>query len=153
MKKLGLIIIGIFLLALPLQAMAAGSCVVTAQEKVAIDGKQQRTYLTLTCTGDGSISAFSLVPNTYGIRGWYLYNVTTDPGTAPTADYDITLVVAGEDVAGGRLADRSATDTQTVAISDSTRGYHMMDGTMVLTFANNSANPSVIVVTLRFTSN
>jgi len=135
-------------------AFGAGSCVVTTNEKVAVESSTQRVYLTLTCMGDGSITAFSLNPATYGIRGWYLYNVTTDPGAnAPTADYDITLVVGGEDVAASRLANRSATATETVVISDSTKGYPMMDGIMSITFANQTANPSEIVMTLRFTAN
>jgi hypothetical protein len=146
-------LVAVLILSLAGNSWAAGSCVVSGWETVKIDGKAQRTYVTLTCTGDGSITAYSLNPNTYGIRGWYLYNVTTNPGTAPTAAYDITLVVDGEDVAGGKLADRSATATETVVIASSTIGYFMMDGAMSITFAGNTANPSVIVMTLRFTSN
>lgn len=137
------------------QAWAIGSCVMTAQERVAIDGRNQRTYLTLTCTGDaGGITAYSLDPATYGVRGWYLYNVTTDPGTpAPTAAYDITLVVNGEDIAGSKLIDRSSTATETVAIAPTTPGYHMMDSAMVITFANETDAGAIIVIKFRFTSN
>lgn len=136
------------------QAWGAGSCVLTDTEKVVIDARTQRVYLTLTCTGDGSITAYSLDPVARGVKGWYLYNVSTNPGaSAPTADYDITLVVDGEDVAGSALLNRSATATETVVIAPATKGYHMADQTMAITFANQTANPSTIVMKLRFTSN
>ena len=132
---------------------AAGSCVLTSQEQFKVAGAFERKYVTLTCTGDGSITAYSFSPVTYGVRGWYLYNVTTNPGTsAPTDNYDITLVVDGEDIAGGLLANRSTSATQSVALAPTTLGYHMADGTMAITFANNTANPSTIVMTLRFTA-
>ena len=137
------------------EVFAAGSCVKSTVEKVNVaNGKAFRQYITLTCTGDGTIAAYSFVPSTEGVKGWYLYNVTTDPdGTsAPTADYDITLVVGGEDIAGGKLANRSDTATQTVAIAPTTQGYYMADGTMVITFANETASPSIIVMKLRFTT-
>jgi len=135
--------------------LAAGSCIQTGlTDNVGVVGEIQRKYITLTCTGDGSITAYSFDPAPFGVRGWYLYNVTTNPGTSsPTAAYDITLVSDGEDVAGGLLADRSATATETVAISPTTKGYHLADKIIAITFADNSANPSTIVMTLRFTSN
>jgi len=133
--------------------MAAGSCVVTSSELVYGNNSIQKKIVKLTCTGDGSIAAYSFNPGTFGVRGWYLYSVTTDPGTAPTADYDITLLVNGEDIAGSLLIDRSATLTQTVAIAPTTLGFHLADEAIAITFANNTANPSVIVMTLKFTDN
>lgn len=132
---------------------AAGSCVVTSSELVYGNNSIQKKIVKLTCTGDGSIAAYSFNPGTFGVRGWYLYSVTTDPGTAPTADYDITLLVNGEDIAGSLLIDRSATLTQTVAIAPTTLGFHLADEAIAITFANNTANPSVIVMTLKFTDN
>lgn len=150
MKK----IIGLILAIVFMASVAhAGSCVKSGSENIWVDGKIARKYITLTCTGDGSITAYSFSPATFDVRGWYLYNVSTNPGTAPTAAYDITLVVDSEDIAGGLLADRSASATETVAIAATTKGYHMADGIMSITFANNTANPSVIVMTLRFTTN
>lgn len=154
MKKIlaAVIIVGLFLITS--MAQAAGSCVLTSTENVNIVGQIQRKIITLTCTGDGSIAAYSFVPANRGVRGWYLYNVTTDPGTnAPTDNYDITLVVNGEDIAGGSLVDRSTSATQTVLVAPTTQGYHMADGTMAITFANETASPSTIVMTLRFTIN
>jgi hypothetical protein len=133
---------------------AAGSCIPTQTESVNINGKITRKYIELTCTGDGSIAAYNFSPSTYGVKGWYLYSITTNPGTAaPTADYDITLMVNGEDIAGGLLADRSATATQTVLIAPTTLGYHMAGDTIAITFANQTANPSTISIKLRFSEN
>jgi len=132
---------------------AAGSCVVKSNELVYGTNSIQKKIVKLTCTGDGSIAAYSFDPGAFGVRGWYLYSVTTDPGTAPTADYDITLLVNGEDIAGSLLIDRSATLTQTVAIAPTTLGFHLADEAIAITFANNTANPSVIVLTLKFTDN
>jgi hypothetical protein len=139
---------------LSLPVFAAGSCTRTGKELVQIDQRTQRIYITLTCTGDGSIAAYTLTPSSEGVKGWYLYNVSTNPGSsAPTAAYDITLLVDGEDIAGTLLADRSATATETVVIAPTTKGYHMSDQAMVITFANETANPSTIVMKLRFSSN
>jgi len=152
MKRILFLAVAFVLLACQI-TLAAGSCVRTSTETVNVLNSGQRKIITLTCTGDGTIAAYSFNPVTYGVRGWYLYNVTTNPGTAPTADYDITLMVDSEDVAGGLLANRSATATQTVQISPATLGYHMADATMAITFADETASPSVIVMKLRFTAN
>lgn len=159
MKKwiCGLSIIGLLVSMASLSPLhAAGSCVLTDLETIRVDqfSGLQRKILTLTCTGDGSITAYNIVPDTVGVRGWYLYNVSTNPGSSsPTAAYDITCVVDGENVCGTSLSDRSATATETALIAPTTQGYHMIDQTMALTFANNSANPSTIVIRLRFTNN
>lgn len=138
-------------------AGATGSCVFTSMEKIQIDAKTQRIYVTHTCTSDGSgIAAYTFAPSTYGVtKGWYWYNITTDPdGTsAPTDSYDITALVTGEDVAGGLLADRSSTLRQTVSIAPPTLNYYMVDGSIVFTFANITSNPGVFVMTNRFSSN
>lgn len=135
-------------------AYAAGSCTRTSKELIQVEGRTQRIYITLTCTGDGSIAAYSFDPTAEGVRGMYLYNVTTNPGTAaPTNLYDITLVTEGEDIAGTLLNNRSDTATETVAIAPTTKGYHMTDQAISITFANEAANPSTIVMKLRFTVN
>jgi hypothetical protein len=151
MKKVLLAVVFVMLFAS--SVLAAGSCVLTSSEKVYGTYSVQKKFVTLTCTGDGSITAYSFDPGKFGVRGWYLYSVTTDPGTAPTADYDITLVVNGEDIAGGLLNNRSASATETVAIAPTTIGFPIMDDVIAITFANNTANPSVIVMTLKFTDN
>ena len=160
MKRISLIIAFLMIAS---TAWGAGSCVITSNTRVPIPtiaeaNDVQRQYVVLTCTGDsstGAIDAYSFVPATFGVKGWYLYNVTTDPDGShpPTADYDITLLAGGEDIAGTLLTDRSATLTQTVAIAPSTQGYPMADGTVAITFANQSAASAVVVMTLRFTTN
>jgi hypothetical protein len=137
--------------------LAVGACVQTGNTKtVNVLGSHQRKIVTLTCTGDaGGIAAYSFNPTTFGVVGWYLYNITTDPGAAaPTDNYDITLMVNGEDIAGGLLVDRSTSATQTKAIASSAIGYFMVDeDRIIITFANEVANPATIVMTLRFTAN
>ena len=161
MRKISLFIMVFLMIAS--EAWSAGSCVITSNTRVPIPtiaeaNDVQRQYVVLTCTGDssnGSITAYSFVPATFGVKGWYLYNVTTDPdgSHAPTADYDITLLVGGEDIAGSLLLDRSTSATQTVAIAPTTQGYPMADGTMAITFENQNAASAVVVMTLRFTTN
>lgn len=154
MKK-GLLV-GLVLVLWATMVHATGSCVLTSVEKVQIDSRAQRVYVTHTCTSDaGGIAAYTFNPVTYGVRGWYWYNITTDPdGTsAPTNLYDITALVSGEDVAGSLLGDRSSTARQTVVIAPTTLGYHMADGNIVFAFTNITSNPGIFVMTNRFTSN
>lgn len=137
-------------------AFGAGSCVFTSKQAFYGDtGKVEKVIVRLTCTGDGSITAYSFDAKTFDVLGFYLYSVTTDPGTsAPTADYDITLVVDSEDIAGGLLADRSTSATQTKVICPTNIGYHIMDSNdIAITFANETANPSTIVMDLEFVKN
>jgi hypothetical protein len=153
MKKIFLAIC--IILMATITAHAAGSCVFTSQESMLSEGGVEHKSIKLTCTGDGSITAYSFDAKTYDVVGFYLYSVTTDPGSAaPTADYDITLLVNSEDIAGSLLLDRSSSLTQTVVIAPTTKGYHMIwsDG-IAITFANNTANPSTIVLTLKFVKN
>jgi hypothetical protein len=151
MKRI-LLIVAAFIV-LTSTAFAAGSCVWT--NGAAAGYGDDKREIELTCTGDGTITAFSMIPKDYKVRGYYLYSVTTDPGTsAPTAAYDITLVVNGEDIAGGLLADRSASNTETVVIAPTTKGYPIMgDSAMAVTFSGETANPSTIVITFKFVKN
>jgi hypothetical protein len=154
MKRIFLTLLVLVMLAT--SAFGAGSCVFTSRQSFYGDsGSVDKVIVRLTCTGDGSITAYSFDSKTFDVGGFYLYSVTTDPGTsAPTADYDITLVVSGEDIAGGLLADRSASATQTKIICPENIGYHIMDNNdMAITFANNTANPSTIVIDLEFAKN
>lgn len=137
-------------------AFGAGSCAFHSKQAFyGESGNIDKVIVRLTCTGDGSITAYSFDAKTFDVLGFYLYSVTTDPGTsAPTDDYDITLVVSGEDVSGGLLADRSTSATQTKIICPENIGYHIMDNNDVtITFANNTANPSTIVMDLEFVKN
>lgn len=142
-------------LAFTTSAFAAGACVFTSRENINVLNAIQRKVIKLTCTGDGTIATYSFNPATYGVQGWYLYNVTTIPdGThAPTNLYDITLLVNAEDIAGGLLADRSSTVAQTVVMTPSTLGLPITDDIITITIANETASPSTFVMLLRFTAN
>jgi hypothetical protein len=155
-KKLLSAIIILLVLVFAGEVLAVGSCVLTSTENVSVLGERQRKIITFTCTSDaGGIATYNFVPTTFGVRGWYLYSVTTDPNgtSAPTDQYDITYVMGGEDIAGGLLVNRSSTLTQTVAMAPSVLGYHMADGTIVMTFANITAAPGIFVMTQRWTAN
>lgn len=65
-----------------------------------------------------------------------LQRVVTDPaggGSAPTDDYDVTLVDAdGYDIAGGQLANRDTANTETVVLTAPLLHY----GPVTVTIAN-----------------
>ena len=156
MKRLLAAIVILLVLGFAGEVLATGACVHTSTETVNVLGERQRKIITFTCTSDGSgIATYSFSPATFGVRGWYLYNVTTDPSgvSAPTDSYDVTYVVGGEDIAGGLLANRSSTLTQTVAIAPTTLGYYMGDGAIVMTFANITSNPGIFVMKMYWTTN
>lgn len=154
MKKFLLVLFLALTLALPSLVWAAGSCVLTSKELVEVEGRTQRVYINLTCTGDGTIAAYTLTPASQGLKGYYLYSVTTGPGAPPPTNlYDVTLLVNAEDIAGGLLANRSSTVYQTVVIAPATLGYHMSDDPIIITFAAETDNPSILYMTLRFTAN
>lgn len=105
---------------------------------------------------DNSTATGTSVPataTTLPING-YVTRVVTDPGgTAPTALYDITLTTTnnGEDIMGGKLADRSATVTEAMRPYDSASGTYgdtYVAGTLILTVTNNLVNSATGTVTI-----
>ena len=89
-----------------------------------------------TSDGSGDVSEAISPGNMSDIKGKKMAYFTTNPGaTAPTADYDLTLLdTDGLDVLGGNGADRSATLTQNgVAVP----GDRFMD--VALTFVIDAA--------------
>ncbi len=152
MKKVFLAVV-VFLMIASV-AWGTGSCVPSSSETVDVTGAKQRKYITLTCTSDdGGIAAYSFSPTTYGVKGWYLYNVTTTPSatSVPTNLYDITCLVSGEDICGGLLADRSSTLSQTVLIAPPVRGYPVLDESVIFTFAGITSNPGIFTLKIRLT--
>lgn len=102
-------------------------------------------------------SAGGLVPTTANsiFVNAYVKKVVTDPGTAPAADYDITLIdsATGLDMMGAKLADRSATATQCVRPYDTiTTTYPeegiWVQGTLTLTITNQTENSATGTVTI-----
>lgn len=68
----------------------------------------EKVTLTWVSAADGSATA------TVSLYGW-LIKAVTDPaagGSAPTDNYDITLVQDGVDAAGGTLADRDTANNE-----------------------------------------
>ena len=154
MKKIVSILLVVAVVLFAFNAFATGSCTEKTVTNDTVLNSIQRTVVVLTCTGDGSIASYTLAPSTYNVQGWYLYDVTTIPGTsAPTDGYGITLIVHSEDIAGGLLANRSSTLTQTVAIAPPTIGYNIMNDSITITFSGETASPSTFTLTLRFTAN
>jgi hypothetical protein len=82
------------------------------------------TMKVITATWVAETSGSFTSANITGCRGMYLYQIRTIPnaGRAPTADYDITITDSDSvDVAGGLLADRSASSTEDVLLTQIAR--------------------------------
>lgn len=81
---------------------------------------------------------------TAAIAGWYVYAIETDPGSvAPTTLYDIVINDAsGFDIAGGQLANRSATATERVIpkldATASLYGGQLIDSALTLVITGQS---------------
>ena len=109
------------------------SVTVTNESNPKHDSKIRKISIAWVSAADGSATG------TFQAHG-YLVKVITDPGaTAPTADYDITLVDEyGFDAAGGALADRHTSTTQAVYPIGASGGVvaPLMHGTHTFTVAN-----------------
>jgi len=107
MKKLLMIIL--FLL-MPVMAFADEGTVTYSESSIQ-DHNFVATFSFIANTG-GTVPATA---STDAITGW-VCQIETNPGAvAPTTLYDITLTIpSGLDIAGGQLADRSATVTESI---------------------------------------
>ena len=124
-------------------ALAAGT--VTQTDVEVYDNVR---VLTFTCTGDVGDGSFPATASEGDIDG-YVFLVVTNPGaTAPTDDYDITLVDADSvDIMGGELANRdTANSEQAVPLIDGVFGSRFVDGIVTLTITNNTDVGAIIVV-------
>jgi len=111
---------------------AAGS-VTSKKDK---HGNKVNTY-TMSWTGDVSSG---LVPQTASpvFNGW-IFMVVTNPGSAPTDNYDITLTdAAGVDIVDGNLANRDAANTEQVA-PNITGGRRFVSGGITLLVTGTTA--------------
>jgi hypothetical protein len=106
-----------------------------------------------TCTGDAANGSFpaTALPAFEG----HLLELITDPGaTAPTDNYDITLVDAnGFDRLQGVGANRDTAVTEAARIvysTTSTNPVVALSDVLTLTLANNSVNSAVVVVTILY---
>ena len=105
-----------------------------------------------TCTADASDGSYPATAMTAKIEG-RLIQLITDPGsTAPTDNYDITLVDGnGLDVLQGVGANRDTATTEAAAIVFSGTSVHPVvdeSDTLTLTITNNAVNSATITVTL-----
>jgi hypothetical protein len=116
---------------------AAGTC---TQNTISVNKQLNET--TFTCTGDSSDGTFPSTASNSDIDGWILA-VKTNPGTAPTAAYDIVLNDSdGIDVMGGALADRSASVSEEAIPSKS----GIVKGPITVVITNNSQASAVVVL-------
>jgi hypothetical protein len=105
-----------------------------------------------TCTADAANGSYPATAISAPIEG-RLIQLITDPGsTAPTDNYDITLVDAnGLDVLQGVGANRDTANTEAAAVvftSTSVNPVVDESDTLTLTIANNSVNSATITITL-----
>lgn len=106
MRRLITVILLVLCLAVSGEVWAASSCTASHEQY----GSIHALTFEWTAHTDGSFTNYTAQ---YAVNGFILY-LETDPGTpAPQASYDIELLdTAGADMAGGVLANRSATDTE-----------------------------------------
>lgn len=117
--------------------------------------------VTITCTGDAADGSFpatnlaTLLASSPVPLSGRLVTLQTNPGsTAPTANYDITLVDGdGIDRLQGLGANRHTSNSEAVAIvyTGTSISPPVAPGeTLTLTLSGNSVNSAVTVVTLYF---
>ena len=152
-KSLILGILGVLLVAS--QVFATGTYSMGNPSYVKVEGSIKRVVLPLTMTADSSASfaAYTLNPSTYGIEGWYLYKVETDPGsTGPTnGAWDLDITDANGFVVSRNLVDdRSSTATQEVIFSS---GYPIILGSWIVSVGDNAVNSASVVIYFTFVSN
>ena len=103
---------------------------------------------------DASAATVPATALTTKIQGQLLRMVTNPGATAPTADYDITLVGdEGEDVLQGVGIDRHTSTTEDVAIVFSGTAVHpwvSIADTLTFTLANNSVNSALGTATIYY---
>jgi hypothetical protein len=143
-----LLVSAAFLLALAVQAEAAGTCT------QAHSGVGNIRKVTITCTGDAADGSFPATALVTKIEGRLLALVTNPGTTAPTDNYDITLVNQhGADVLQGVGVDRDTLNTEQARIVYSGSAVHPAvdeTDTLTLTIANSIVNSAAIVIELYY---
>lgn len=144
-------------LLLPLTVFAAGS--VTQSFEYHDDKTAVLSFHVIGDASDGTVpTATTRADVTEKLKGWCIYQVITNPGTAPTAAYDIVLNdVDGLDLMGGMLANRSATATEravpllaTTANGTEVLGCAKANGPISMVISNQSAVGATIDVKVFF---
>lgn len=157
MKRLIAILVLLGLCMVPLTAYGVAGSSTTAVSKITIDKRVERVILTISWTGGtgvdaGTIPNVTITPATYGIEGWYLYSVETNPGsTAPTDNYDITILDAdGKDLCGSLCLNRDVTNTELVLAGLGGFGFPVVRGPLTLVLAGNVVESSTGTIIITF---
>ena len=148
MKKLfisAVVLIAFLISAALSHAAALGTCLDTYASLSA-----DKMVVTFTCTASVDDASFpSTSTSATSLKGFYITEVRTNPGTAPTTGYDIVLNDSdGIDLMGGTLADRSATASERAVplLATNWYGKTMIDGVVTLVITNNSVNSATVTV-------
>ena len=132
----------LILLFLILPVICFGASSQTETRYTDLPGDVDVWVIAWTADTDGSYTNYTTLWNVDG----YIFMVVTDPGaTAPTDNYDITLLDSdGVDVMGGELANRDTANTeQAVPKIGNAYGTRFVRGPVTLTISNNSQNAAV----------
>jgi len=136
MKKILFLLFIMCIMLLPVMCWAVAGSVTTTGPTQLSSHVYKYVY---SWVGD---STNGTVPATAGpaINGW-VFMIVTDPGsTPPTTQYDITLTDSdAADIAGGTLANRSATASEQVVpllVSTAHYGPRYVKGTLTLNITN-----------------
>jgi hypothetical protein len=163
-KKLFLAFVVVAVLAGPCLAAGSWSTPVKQTLSTGADTDPQFLVITATFTADasnGSVPDLSITDAAYGIAGYSLVMLLTDPGaTAPTDNYDITVneaLAAGgstvntTDAMGSEGLDRdTSTSEQAVPLVGGVYGARLIVGDLTVSVANNSVNSATCAVALIF---
>lgn len=109
--------------------------------------------ITLTCTGDAADGGFPATALVTKISGRILALETNPGATAPTDNYDITLMQDGYDVLQSLGANRDTLNTERVAIvysGTAVRPETAITDTWTWTIVNSSVNSAIIVAKIYY---
>jgi len=144
MKRIAALFAFLLIFALTSAAFGAGS-VTQKLDKYPLANMRVLTFSWIGDAANGTVpSTATSTAIVTDIAGWYVYAIETNPGAvAPTTLYDIVVNdVEGLDIAGGMLANRSATATEKITPRlDSTYsifGGVLIDGALTLVITNQS---------------
>jgi len=115
-------------------------------------GNRKFTYSFVADSGDGSVDAEVMnAKQVAELRhlGYYLWLMVTNPGTtAPTDDWDITVVDGdGVDMLNSQGTDRDTTNTE---IEPLAVPFPVSTESITINISGNSVNSAIIVVHLHF---
>ena len=148
-KVLGIMLIGLFLMCGNAFG-AEGTVTDNAANGVWPSQNNGKNFQVIMSWTDGDLS-LPATATTMPINA-YVTRVETNPGTAPTDNYDITLTNAnGVDVMGGTLANRDSSTSEAARPYDSASGTYgdvYVAGTLTLYLSGNSEVGATGTVTI-----